>query len=144
MKRTKKTRRLRLWLFVFKACSFLVSVLPLGCFFLKNFNRYVTSTDDVWKMSVGAMIIIIIMLLKVLGKLRVPGRMVVSAIFMGMCWLFASLLSDLLIISTIWCVSEAVDFIIFAPIGRAIQRRLNIRETAEATVMAQRELGGSV
>lgn len=134
--KTKRIRRLRFWLFIFKTCSFLVSVVPLGAFFLSNFDRYVTSYEDVWKLSAGAVVITVIMLLKVLGRLKIPGRVVASVLFMGMCWLFASLLSDLLIISTIWCVSEVVDFVIFSPIARAIARKLNIYETAAATAEA--------
>ena len=140
MRRSKKIRRLRFWLFIFKLCSFLVSVVPLGLFFLKNFDRYVQDADDVWKLSAGAVVITVIMLLKVLGKLKIPGRVVTSVLFMGLCWLFASLLEDLLIISTIWCVSEVVDFVIFSPIAKAIARKLNIYETAAATAEA---IGGA-
>ena len=143
MKRTKKVRRLRFWLFIFKTCSFLVSVMPLGAYFLVNFERYVTCTRDVWKLSAGAVIICIVMLLKVLGKLKVPGRLVASVLTMGMCWLFSALLADLLIISAIWCVSEVADFIIFSPIAKAISRKLLIHETALATAQATKEvLGG--
>lgn len=143
MKRTKRVRRLRFWLFIFKTCSFLVSIVPLGAYFLANFERYVDDMEDVWKLSTGAIIIMIIMLLKVLGKLKIPGRVVASVLFMGLCWLFASLLADLLIISTIWCVSEVVDFVIFSPIAKAISRKLLIHETAEATALATKEaLGG--
>lgn len=140
MRRSKKIRRLRFWLFIFKLCSFLVSVVPLGLFFLKNFDRYVQGADDIWKLSAGAVVITVIMLLKVLGKLKIPGRVVTSVLFMGLCWLFASLLEDLLIISTIWCVSEVVDFVIFSPIAKAIARKLNIYETAVATAEA---IGGA-
>ena len=140
MRRSKKIRRLRFWLFIFKLCSFLVSVVPLGLFFLKNFDRYVQDADDVWKLSAGAVVITVIILLTVLGKLKIPGRVVTSVLFMGLCWLFASLLEDLLIISTIWCVSEVVDFVIFSPIAKAIARKLNIYETAAATAEA---IGGA-
>ena len=142
MKRSKKVARLRFWLFVFRLSSFLVSIVPLGVFFLNNFDRYVKEVRDVWKLSAGAVVIVVIMLFKVLGKLKVPGRVVGSALFMFMCWLFSSLLADLLVISTIWCMSEVADYMIFSPMAGAIKRRLALQETAEATALAQRALGG--
>ncbi len=141
----KKIIKLRLWSIGFKIINFLVYILPLGIFFLNNFDRYVRTAKDVVKLSAGAIVIIVILFFMVLGKLKMPGRLVMSVLFMGLCWLFNSMLSDLLIISALWCVSEVLDYVIVSPISKMLKRRLSIQETAYATALANKAVtGGSI
>lgn len=144
----KKKKRLKLRLFVLTVLSFLVSVVPLLSVFIKNFDKYVSCAEDVMKLSIGALVIMIIMLLKVIGKLKLPPRLVTATVMLVMCWLFAKLLEDLLIISLAWWVSELVDFIIFTPLIRRTREAILVQKTAaasaEATVEAVKSYLGRV
>ena len=143
MKLSKRTRRLKFSRFIFRICRFVVSLGPLVLFFFSNYDRYVSSLRDVCKLSAGGMIIAIIILLKVLGKLKVPGILVTSTIFMGLCWLFSTVLPDLLLISGIWWGSEVADFIL-SLITRRLTRKIDICEAADITAQATKAaLGGN-
>ena len=100
------------------------------------------------KLSIGALVIMIIMLLKVIGKLKLPPRLVTATVMLVMCWLFAKLLEDLLIIALAWWVSEIVDFIIFTPLIRRTREAILVQKTAaasaEATVEAVKSYLGRV
>lgn len=129
-KKTKKLRRLNL---LFRGCSFVAVVGPLLVFFAVNFGRYVQSVEDVVKLSAGGLAVLIIVAFIALGKLKVPGRLLTAFILCVLCWLLASLLEDLTVITTIWLGSQAADVMIFTPLVRYTKRRLDMSESADTT-----------
>ena len=116
--------------------SFLVSVVPLLTVFLKNAERYISCVEDALKLSAGAMVILVILLLKVIGKLKIPGRVVTATMMLILCWLFAKVLSDLLTISLAWWISEIVDFVIFTPLIKSARAAIQVEKTASASAEA--------
>ena len=86
-------------LFLLYVLSFLFSVLPLGAVFVLNFDKYTETVVDTVKLSFGGVLLVVFVILKVLGKLKMPRRVVFYAfVFLG-AWLFAAVLEDLLILS---------------------------------------------
>lgn len=132
--KSRKSLRAKLW--TLTAFSILVSVMPLLLLFLFNFHRYVKSVEDAIKLSVGGMIIAVILIIKAVGKLKIPGRVVTSTLFLLLCWLLSGMLSDLLTIACVWWISEVVDFVIFAPWIRRTREALLIEKTAAASAEA--------
>ena len=130
---SKKTKKLKRSLFLFRACSFLVAVMPLLTFFTMNFGRYVRCVEDIVKLSVGGIAVLVIVAFIALGKLRVPGRLVTAFVLCALCWLLSSVLVDLTVITTIWLISTAVDVMVFSPLVRYTKRRLDMSETADTT-----------
>lgn len=136
---SKKTKKLKRRLFFLRVCSFLAVVCPLLVFFVLNFGRYVRGVGDVVKLSVGGIAVLVIVAFIALGKLRVPGRLVTAFILCALCWLLASVLEDLTVITTIWLVSVAADEMIFSPLVRRTQKRLDMSETADTTAAVTAE-----
>lgn len=132
----KKTRRIRRSLMTFRVFSFLVSVGPLAWFFFQNFGRYVETVGDAVKLSMGGMALLVIVVFAVIGKLKIPGRLVSAFVLCALCWSLAALLEDLTIITSIWLGSTVADEMIFSPLVKVTQRRLDIQETADATATA--------
>jgi len=132
---TKKPRK-GAPLFLLYVLSFLFSVLPLGAVFALNFDKYTETVVDTVKLSFGGVLLVVFVILKVLGKLKMPRRVVFYAfVFLG-AWLFAAVLEDLLIRSGAALVGEGIDYIILQPM---ISKRKAAREReAVADVTADR------
>ena len=130
---SKKTKKLKRMHFLFKACSFMVVLGPLLVYFAMNFGRYVSSVEDAVKLSFGGIAVLVIVAFVALGKMKVPGRLVTALILCALCWLLASVLGDLTVITTIWLGSQAADVMIFSPLVQYTKRRLDMSETADAT-----------
>lgn len=132
----KKRSRKRCPIFLLCVLSFLVSIGPLGAVFAVNFGEYVRTVDDVVKLGFGALVAVFFMLLKVLGKLKMPRRVVFEALVVLCAWLFSSLLEDLLLLSSMVLVGEVADYLAFQPL---IARRCRERERDKAAdVTAQK------
>jgi hypothetical protein len=128
----KKTRK-GCPIFLLHLLSFLFSVLPLGLVFAFNFGKYTETVVDAVKLSFGGVLLVVFMVLKVLGKLKMPRRVVFYAfVFVGAV-LFAAVLEDLVLLSGAALLGEAVDYIFLQPV---IARRKSEKErekVADAT-----------
>ena len=130
--------------------SFLCSILPIGIVFAVNIGKYTRTLQDTVKLAFGGVVIVVFVVMKVLGKLKMPRRVVFFAMIFALSWLFAALLEDLILISGAALLGEAVDYIIFTPM---INRRRENRQaekvadkTAEAInrVLENYNVGGRV
>lgn len=127
-------------IFILYLLSFLASIGPLAAVFAFNFREYVGTVQDAVKLGFGAILAAVFMLLKVLGKLKVPRRVVFEAFCLLFSYLFAALLEDLMLISFAALLGEALDYALFQPrIARAKKARER-EETADVTVERMEEL----
>ena len=129
----QKKQRKRVPLFCLRAMSFFASIAPLGVVFAARFDEYVETVSDVVKLGFGATAIVFFVALKVLGKLKMPSRVVFYALVLGFSYVFEALLADLMILSLMALIGEVLDIFLFAP---AIKRREAERErgkVADAT-----------
>lgn len=110
---SKKKSHYNLYLVLLYIGSFLTSILPLFIYFFANKEKYVSSVPEAIKLSVGGILLMFFVALKVMGKLKMPSRLVFFGIVLIMSYLFATILEDLLIISLIAFLSEVVDYFIF-------------------------------
>lgn len=131
-------RRLKNRLVILYLFSMGFSIIPFACIFIGNFDRYVTTVGDAVKLSFGAVFISVILLLKAIGKLRLPGRLMTATALVFFCWLFSSVLEDMLLISAVWWVSEAADHFVLSPLISKTKEAIRIRRTANATAEAMR------
>ena len=127
-----KKKRYRLRLVILHLLSFLFSVMPLIIHFAMNADRYVKCLGDAVKITFGGIIIFIILIAKTVGKLKLPGRFVTSTVLLILCWLFSTVLSDLIIIAAVWWASEMVDFLVFTPLIKRTKESILIQRTAMA------------
>ena len=124
--------------------SFVASVLPVAIYFFANSERYFVTVPDKVKLTVGLVCFGVIVLLKVMGKLKMPSRAVLFAFVMVMCYLLERVLDDLIIFSFLALIGEVLDMICQHFIKKAKEERL-LQKSAERTAnQIERILNGRV
>ena len=133
-KRPKSLRGERAKLFFLVVGGFLASIIPLASLMVIKWEDYVSAVPGgAVKLSLGGGIIAALVLLKVLGKLRLPSRLCVMVIALVMVYLLEALLQDLSLILWVAIAGEAVDAFLFAPFARRVRERIAIAKQADAT-----------
>ena len=126
---------MRIKIFLLYVLSFLCSVGPVSVFFLINWDRYVQTVPEKIKLSCGIVFLLIIVLLKVMGKLRLPSRAALFGIIFVMCYLLEAIIDDLLILSFLALVGELLDAICQLFLRQA-KKKQNNEELAETVANA--------
>lgn len=112
--------------------SFVLSVLPVSIYFFVNSDRYIKTIPDRIKITAGLVILSVIVILKVIGKLKMPSRTVLFGFVFIMCFLLGRVLNDLIVFSFLALVGEILDSICQIYIRRERERILT-EKTANAT-----------
>lgn len=108
--------------------SFVFSVGPVATYFILNRERYIGTVPEGIKLGAGAIILLVVVFLKIVGKLRMPGRIYLFGLVFIMCYLLKAVLADMLVFSFLALVGEMLDGICHMFIKRARERK-----TAEIT-----------
>jgi hypothetical protein len=129
--------------------SFLSSILPLAVVFLLKRTEYVATMGQTVKLGAGCVIVLILLLLKVLGKLKVPSRVTVFTMAFVLSYLLAPILDDMMLLSGAALVGEAIDSMFFLRLIEKTKEQIRIEENATATadkveVVLKTYLGGRV
>ena len=113
--------------------SLLTSVAPLVIYVVINRDRYVSTVTETVKLSVGCMICVVLLLLKLLGKLKMPSSTMAFSVIFLLSYFLKSVTDDLLVLSFLALVGDIADKILFyIPIKR-IRENITINKTADAT-----------
>ncbi|MBQ7760912.1 MAG: hypothetical protein IJ400_02540 [Clostridia bacterium] len=123
----------RLKLPILYLLSLVLSIGPIAVFVALNIDSYVSTTQDAIKLSFGGVAVVIIVILKVLGKLKISSRIAVFGCVFVLSYLLNSLLCDLAILSFLALIGEGLDQIIGIFIKREKEKRQN-EKIAKATV----------
>ena len=125
-------------------CSFILSILPVGVYFIANADRYLVTLQDRVKISVGLVLLSVIVFLKVTGKLKMPSRVTLFGIVFLMSYLLGSILADIMIFSLLALMGEIMDSICQIFIKRA-KREAQAQRVAQITANEmERILNGRV
>lgn len=136
----------RFWLVV---CSFLASIIPLGLVVWMHRDEYIATVGQAFKLSIGGIIVAILLLLKIIGKLKMPRRVTALAMIFILSWLLAVVLQDLMLLSGAALIGEVVDEIFFRRSIKRLDERIHMEKSADVTVqkmeqMMQKYVGGRV
>ena len=129
----KKQRNIKTKLILLQISSFLVSVLPLIIFVVVNWGNYVKTTSDAVKLSVGMVIAIVLFVLKAIGKLKMPRRVVFYAVTCILCYFLYPLIKDIVWLSALCLVGELLDMFIFQRPIKNLKEKILIEKTSDAT-----------
>ena len=113
--------------------SFVLSIGPVAVFVGFNIDSYISTTADAIKLSLGGILVAFIVILKVLGKLKIPSRITVFSLAFVISYLLSSLIEDICILLFLALVGEALDLILGALIKREKEKITNekiAKETA--------------
>ena len=117
-------------------CSYIVLVAPLLTVLGINHARYFTTTADAIKVGAGAVICLVLAVLLVGGKLKVPSSLVVLLFVFIMSWLLGNLLEDLMLLSGVALAGKVVDWIFFEPRLKRLKERIAMNEQADVSANA--------
>ena len=79
--------------------SFLVSIAPLVICLAFNWGDYTKTPGDTVKLSLGGIILATLVFMKVIGKLKMPRRIVSFGIVFVMAYLLQAVLQDILLLT---------------------------------------------
>lgn len=129
----KKKANLKTRLIFLEIGSFVISVAPLLIFVFANWSNYAKTPSDTIKISVGLVIAIVLFLLKVIGKLKMPKRVVTYAVLCVLCYFLYPLIQDIVWLSGLCLVGEVLDLCIFQKPIKATKEAILVNKTADAT-----------
>lgn len=129
----KKKVNLKLRLVLLQIGSFIVSAAPLLVYIACNWSSYVKTPTDTVKISVGLIIAIVLFLLKVIGKLKMPKRVITYAVLCILCYFLYPLIQDIVWLSALCFVGEVLDLMCFQKAIKNTKEAILIGKTADAT-----------
>ena len=133
-----KKPKLYLRLLLLQLASFVALVAPLATVLIINRARYFTETESAVKLSAAALIAVVLLLLAMAGKLKMPRRVVLIALVVVMSWLLEAILKDLFLLSTMVLVGVCLDSFLFEPFLKHTRELIALRRgaTVNAEAMA--------
>lgn len=136
----EKTSHKGFWIFFLSLLSFFFSVAPLAAVFFVNFDKYTKTVGESVKLGVGGVLVLVFLLLKVLGKLKMPRRVVFYAfVFLG-AWLLEAVLADMVLLSGAALLGEGVDALVIQPILEKKKKERQTEEVADAAADKMRQV----
>ena len=94
--------------------SFLVTCAPLVTVLILKWDVYTAqSYGGTVNLCVGGVLALVFLLLKVVGKLRLPRRIILYALVFAFAVLMEAVLLDLKLLSGMALLGEALDYILF-------------------------------
>ena len=128
-----KKPNLKLRLALLYIGSFVVSVAPLLVCFIINWDKYAETPADTVKLCIGGVIALVFIFLKVIGKLKMPRRIVLFGVVFVMAYLLQPIIKDLMLLSGMALAGEFLDFVCFQRAIRITKENILIGKTADAT-----------
>lgn len=126
----KKTKSNVIWLKLF---AFVLSITPILLIIGFNWNEYTVTVVETIKLSIGAIIAIVFVLLKCIGRLKFPEKRVVGYfIVFVMVFLLEAILNDLLLFSAGALIGELLAMPVEIK-AKAMEREILVDKTADAT-----------
>ena len=125
-----KKRILILFLFI---CSFISSIAPITVYFILNADKYIKTREDAIRLSLGGIVCLILALIKISGKFKLPSSTVCFGVVFLLSYLLRSVTNDILIFSFLALVGDICERVFFMlPIAK-LKRGMEQERSAEIT-----------
>ena len=140
--REKKSKRphLRLRLAFLCTGSFIINILPLVLLFVFKWDEYTEKPADTVKLCLGGAMLAVFVLLAVLGKFKLPRKIVSLSIILVMAYLLSAVLNDLMLIVAMALLGECLDLLLFKGAIKKTRENILIGRTADATASQVEEV----
>ena len=133
MSKTKKKPNLRLRLVLLYIGSFITCVAPLLVCFIVNWDKYTKTPSDTVKLCIGGILALFFLFLKVIGKLKMPRRIVLFGVVFIMAYLLQAIMDDMILLSGMALLGEFIDLVCFQGFIKKLKENILIGKTANAT-----------
>lgn len=124
--------------------SFALSILPVLIYFFINSDKYVKSVPEGVRLAFGGILLLVIVFLKVIGKLKAPSRTTLFAFVFLLSYLLSSVLQDLIIFSFLALLGEIMDSVMHFIIRREREKTQRERVAQKTAQEVKRVLNGRV
>ena len=118
--------------------SFFIALAPVAVIFIINWERYTSSLGGKWSLFGCGGIAIILFVLIILNKLKMPSFFVFSIIMTVICWILEPVIIDSKWLWSATALGTGIDFIFFQPaikkLKRDFERTKQAKESAETTL----------
>ena len=147
-KKPKTVESYRKQILLWQVIGFAVCVLPLLITVYVKRGELIAGGSGI-RVSAGLLIVLVVGLLAVLGKMKMPGRVVSVGAAFAVSWLLESLLDNLVLLLGVLFAGILVDALVCETRVRKLQRtveRMENREdmtAATASALAQAMNGGN-
>ena len=147
-KKPKTVESYRKQILLWQVIGYAVCVLPLLITVYVKRRELIAGGSGV-RVSAGLLIVLVVALLAVLGKMKMPGRVVSVGAAFAVSWLLESLLDNLVLLLGVLFAGILVDALVCETRVRKLQRtveRMENREdmtAATASALAQAMNGGN-
>lgn len=131
MKSKKKNLKVRL-VFLYIG-SFIISIAPIVVVLALNWDDYTKTPGDTVKLCFGGVFALFLIFLKVIGKLKMPRRIVFFGILFLLVYLLKALLDDILLLSGMALAGELIDLLCFQRPIMVTKESIMIEKTSDAT-----------
>ncbi len=136
----KELCRERRRLILLSVGGFLASILPLALLLALRWEKYTAVPGGAVRLCFGGGVIAVLILLKVLGKLKLPSRLTVMVTALVLVYLLEALLFDVTLILWMAILGETLDTFLFSPFLRRTRARMERLRQADVTAGAVEEL----
>ena len=124
--------------------SVILSICPVTIFFFCNLDKYTKSQAETVKLTAGGILLLVIVILKVLGKLKIPSGIVLYGIGFILVYLLSAIIKDLIVFMFLALVGEILSTICNAVI-KSSKKKLEREKTASITAEEiKKVIGGRV
>lgn len=113
--------------------SFIVSIAPLIIVLVINWGDYTKTPGDTIKLCIGGIMVLFFIFLKVIGKLKMPRRIVLFGVVFIMAYLLQAIMDDMILLSGMALLGEFVDMVCFQRFIKKLKENILIGKTANAT-----------
>lgn len=120
--------------------SFLISIAPLVICFAFNWGDYTKTPGDTVRLTLGGIVLATLVFMKVIGKLKMPRRIVSFGIAFVLAYLLQSMIQDLLLLTGMALLGEFIDFIFFQGTIKKTKENMIVEKTAEVTTAQVEEV----
>ena len=117
--------------------SFLASTLPVLIYFIVNYDKYISSTPEKFKLLFGGLLAVGILIAKTIGALKINSSIVFFGFTFVFSYLLESIVSDLLIFSFLALFGEILATIvrIFIKTEKRKREEKRCEETIEKAIL---------
>lgn len=113
--------------------SFIVSIAPLVIVLIINWGKYTKTPGETVKLCIGGIMVAFFIFLKVIGKLKMPRRIVLFGVVFIMAYLLQAIMNDMILLSGMALLGEFIDMVCFQGFIKKLKENILIGKTANAT-----------
>lgn len=120
--------------------SFIVSIAPLVIVLIINWGKYTKTPGETVKLCIGGIMVAFFIFLKVIGKLKMPRRIVLFGVVFIMAYLLQAIMDDMILLSGMALLGEFVDMVCFQGFIKKLKENIIVGKTANATTTQVEEV----